>query len=347
MTLPEFSEKGRGKLDAYAAVFLLNVAHPDEADWGALIGYVRSGGGLVVALGERPQADAYNGVVAGQLLPAKLETARPTAENTFFSRPDLNHPLFNPYGRDIDAKLSATPVYRAWSVVPQQSRTLLSLSDGTPALLERAFQGAKTGHVLLWVVPFRPDPFVRDAWSELTREWPFLATLLQSIAYLSGTAGDKLNYEAGEDAVLPIDPTRRSANYTVKSLADPKLTDRLGPPATSDKLVVPMPQTLGQWVVDGKAPDGSDIHLGFSVNPPEAEATVVPLEEKELVGLFGSKDHVVLADDAASLKRAVEKVTIGEELFPWLMFLILIIVTLENLLANKFHRERAAAPAAA
>jgi hypothetical protein len=345
MTLAEFAEKGRGKLDDYAAVFLLDVARPSEADWGALIGYVRAGGGLVVALGEHAVPDSYNGVVAAQLLPAKLERHRAEPANTFFAKPDLNHPIFNAYGREIDAKLSAMPVYHAWEIKLQTGRVILSFTDNSPALLERPFQGAKTGHVLLWTVPFRAYPLVATSWSELTREWPFLATLLQSIAYLSGSAGDKLNYEAGEDAILPIDPTHRSANYTVKSLSDPKLTERLGPPPTSDKLVVPSRQTRGHWVVDGKAPDGSDIHLGFSVNPPESEATVVPLEEKELVSLFGAKENVQLADDAKSLERAVNNVRVGREIFPWLMLLILVLVTLENLLANRFHRERA--PAAA
>ncbi len=345
MTLAEFAEKGRGKLDTYAAVFLLNVAKPEAADWGALIGYVKSGGGLVVALGERVQAHAYDGPVAAQLLPATLERSQAAPPNTTFTKPDLNHPIFSAYGRELDAKLSAVPVYRAWEVKPQASRTLLSLTDGKPAVLERAFQGPKTGHVLLWVVPFRSDPFGVDSWGELAHDWQFLAILLQSIGYLSGTAGDRLNYEAGEDAVLPIDPTRRSANYTAHSLADPKMSQFLGPKATSDKLVVPTPQTRGHWLVDAKAPDGSDIRMGFSINPREDEGTVNPLEEKELFALFGSKDHVVLADDATSLAKAVGTIRIGTEMFPWLMMLILILVTFENLLANKFHRERVAAPA--
>lgn len=343
MTPREFEEQGRAKLDAYAAVFLLNVAQPTPADWGALIGYVKSGGGLVVALGEKVQPDAYNGPVAGQLLPASLVRSRALPPNSFFARPDLNHPVFNAYSREIDARMSGVPVYRAWEVKPQSSRAILSLTDNAPAALERTFQGPKTGHVLLWVVPFRSDPFVATAWSELTRDWQFLAILLQSIAYLSGTAGDRLNYEAGEDAVLPIDPTRRSANYTVQSLADPKLSERLGPPATSDKLIVPTPQTRGHWVVDGKSANGTDVHMGFSVNAPESEETVVPLEEKDLVSLFGAKEHVQLADDAASLAKAVGYIRVGHEMFPWIMMLILILVTVENLLANKFHRESVAA----
>ena len=35
----------------------------------------------------------------------------------------------------------------------------------------------------------------------------------------------------------------------------------------------------------------------------------------------------------------IEKVRHGSEIFPWLMLLILALVTAENLLANRFHRE--------
>jgi len=342
MTVEEFARTGRTRLNDYAAVFVLNVPRLVPADWSALNQYVLQGGGLVVALGERVVADSYNEGAASQLLPARLDQKKLAAPNTFFARPDQNHPIFNAFARELDAKLSRIPVYRAWAVTPQAGRTLLWLSDGSPALLERTFQGARTGHVLLWVTPFRVDPVATIAWNELPREWPFLEILLQSIAYLSGSGGDVLNVEAGQDAFLPIDPSRRSANYTVQG-PDPKSTFPLPAPTTSDKLVVPIPQKIGHWRVEGKAPDGSPVVMGFSVNAQEGEATVVPLEKKELVALFGSEENVQLAEDAKGLDRIVTGVRIGFEIFPWLMVLILLLVTFENLLANKFHRERAAA----
>ena len=40
-----------------------------------------------------------------------------------------------------------------------------------------------------------------------------------------------------------------------------------------------------------------------------------------------------------SLERVTQEIRVGHEMFPWLMVLILILVTAENLLANRFHRE--------
>ena len=37
----------------------------------------------------------------------------------------------------------------------------------------------------------------------------------------------------------------------------------------------------------------------------------------------------------------VKGIRVGRELFPWIMMLILVVVTLEGLLANRFYRETA------
>jgi hypothetical protein len=340
MTSGDFSNSGRIGLKKYAAVFLLNVARPSDADWGALNAYVHGGGGLVVGLGERVVADVYNAHGAAQLLPAQLiDGDKLRAPNTFFAKPDQAHPVFSEFAKELDATLSRIPVYRAWKIEPQDARTVLSLTDGTPAAVERTFQGPKTGHVMLWVTPFRHDADARLGWNELVQFWPIVEIMLQSVAYFSGTAGEQLNYEAGHDAFLAIDPARRAANYAVEG-PDPKENDTISPPPTSEKLTVLAPQALGQWRVSGLAGDGTKVLMGFSVNPAEGEEIVIPLEEKALFDLFGSKDYVKLAQDANDLRGKLHDVRVGFEIFPWLMMLILVIVTLENLLANKFHRER-------
>ena len=80
---------------------------------------------------------------------------------------------------------------------------------------------------------------------------------------------------------------------------------------------------------------------GFSVNAPSEETRLAPLATADLEKLFGGKDNEAysLADDAASLSRVIEVGRVGRELFPWLMMLIMIVVTVESVLANRFYRE--------
>ncbi len=343
-TRKQFGERTRLSIKDYSCVFLLNVDRLSAADWGKLTGFVREGGGLVVAPGDRAIPSAYEGPAASALLPATLDTKKDAPPGTHFGRAEYDHPLFSRHPKLLDPELTAWPVYRYWGVRPaESSRTLLKYADGGPALLERTFKGPRTGHVLLWTTPLsrrydRADP---AAWNEFPLSWSFLDVLMQTVPYLAGTAGERLNYEAGQDAAVTIDPNRRSASYTVQG-PEANLNQRLAAPLASDILLVSAPQKQGQWKVEGKGPDGSAMKLGFSVNAPAAESQVVALKPHDLDGVFGGKDNYKIADTAEGLRDAVEKTLYGFELFPWLMFLILALVTAENLLANKFHRDTAA-----
>lgn len=353
----KFSEQPRDALRDYAAVFLLNVRELGESDWGRLNAFVHDGGGLVVGLGDRASPESYNTPGASSFLPASLtekSPPNPKEDANFGKVTDLTHSLFQTYTRQLDEMLSHVPIYRYWVVtVPKGSRTLLAYSTGAPALVERTFQGVKTGRVLLWTTPLarRSDERSEAAWNEFPSpsgdNWSFWYLMNQTIPYLAGVASETLNFEAGQDVVLPIDPTRRAKNYIVASEDaqkddDGKSRQRLSPPITADSLVVVSPQ-IGQWTVTGDDPSAATPRMGFSVNAPAGEMAYVPLETSDLDALFGKKGYM-LSDDAQSLKKQIGFIRVGVEIFPWLMALILILLTLENLLANRFYRESAARP---
>jgi hypothetical protein len=338
----QLTDRVRDSLKDYTCIFLNNVAHLNDADWARLNAYVRDGGGLVIGLGNACDVPNYNAPTATPLVPATLDKkTNPVPKTTFGKVHDYTHPLFNRYAKELEPVLSQVPVWHYWAVAPAEgSRTLLSYADNAPALIERTLKGAKTGRILLWTTPLarrakREDP---NAWNEFPEPqfWPFVAILLQTVPYMAGTTGERLNYEAGQDAILPIDPTRRFKNYVVEGV-DAKTSDRHSPPATSDALVVVSP-AIGRWRVTASGSNGEKAAMGFSVNPPVSEMQLTRLESAELEQLFG-KDGYALADDLDSLTRATIRSRVGFELFPWLMALILLLVTAENFLANKFYRE--------
>ncbi len=342
----------RDTLKDYAAVFVLNVeAFEDEDSWGLLNGYVHEGGGLVFGLGDRCNPDNYNGPTASQILPAQLEPNPPSKGETSFGKvADVTHPLFQRYAAEIDPQLALAPVYRYWSVKPPEgSRVLLSYADGAPALLERTFKGFKTGRVLLWTTPLsrRARRSDRGSWNEFPLPvygWAFLALMNETVPYLAGTSNEQLDFEAGENVLLFLGPGARYQSFLLMG-PDTKTPDSLAPSATSDYLEIVAPQMLGQWTVMAKDAENRQTRLGFSLNPPRSESQLVPLETKELDAIFG-KDGYALAEDATTLQKYQDTVRVGNELFPWLMMLILIIVTLENLLANTFYKESPRPPAA-
>jgi len=157
---------------------------------------------------------------------------------------------------------------------------------------------------------------------------------------VSGSSAEKLNYEAGQDAMLTIDPTRRFKNYFLEGGPDGKTHDPLSAPITSSVLVVPAPK-MGQWRVSATGAGGEKAAMGFSVNSPVSEAALASLETADLEQLFAGKEGVAyqLATDVKNLHAAILDIRRKRELFPWIMGLILVLLTAENFLANKFYRE--------
>ena len=341
----EFLSRYRDTLSGYAAVFLLNVEALDEDGWGLLNGFVHEGGGLVVGLGDRCNAESYNGTTASQLLPAQLQTPHAPEKETFFGKlADVTHPLFQRYAKEIDTQLTGVPVYRYWKVRPLEggTRSLISFADGAAALLERSFKGPRTGRALLWTTPLsrRVRRTERGAWNEFpstTYGWAFLAIMNQTVPYLAGTSSEPLNFEAGENVNLALGPGQRYQNFVLTG-PDAKTTQSLPASPGNDYLEIVAPQVRGQWMVLAKDAENHQSRLGFSLNAPRSESQFTPLKSEELDTIFG-KDGYVLAEDARALQASISQARVGTELFPWLMMLILALVTLENLLANTFYRE--------
>jgi hypothetical protein len=347
------SEFGRYKKDLqnYACVFLLNVRKLDESDWGALNHYVHEGGGLVVAPGQRSLPESYNNSIASQVIPGQLEDkskAMP-AQATFGKVANITHPLFQRYGKDLDSMLGMVPVYRYWPVKPpaEGTRTLLNYSDGAAALIERTFKGPKTGRVLLWTTPLSRRPDVggalqadANAWNEFPNPssgWSFLVLMNQTVPYLAGATNEQLNFEAGENVLLKLEPTARYSSFLVTG-PDPNTKPRLVPTPSNEFLEVVEPPDVGIWSVKANGPDNRVTMLGFSLNSPRSESKFEPLQKQDLDTIFG-KDGYFLVEDVQTLKAKETFARLGYEIFPWLMFLILIVVTLENFLANTFYKE--------
>jgi hypothetical protein len=344
---PAFAARSAELLKDCTGLWLLNVGRLEADAWGRISGYVRDGGGLVVGLGDRCQPDHYGSSSVAQLLPATPgKKANPPAEFSFGKINDATHNLFSRYPKELDQVLAQMPVYHYWTVTPHQgAHTLLMFRDNAPALLERTIRGPRTGHVLLWTTPLarRADRRGEAAWNEFPLNWAFYYLMNQTVPYLAGTSSEQLIYEAGQDVLLPIDPARRFKNYIVQG-PDERSSDRLSPPATSDALLIVAPQQIGAWSVSASGEDGTKAVLGFSVNPPLSESQFSLLEKADLDRLFG-KAKYALASDPKDLERVTRDVRIGHEMFPWLMFLMLVLITAENLLANRFHRDSPQRPA--
>jgi hypothetical protein len=353
--LPRVSvETLRRTLNTYSCVFMLNVREPKPELWQALGDYVRQGGGLSISVGDRVAADleSYNTPTQAQaVMPARLGPVLKHEELTF-GRADIASGLFSENTQDTLSELGRVPIYKTMRAEPiGDARTLLWFSDDTPALLERVLgtgRSGTSGRVLLWTTALTRVPQQTQAWNEFPiTNWSWVQVMTQSLPYLSGQLGQRLAIEAGESVMLPIEAGQRLTEVTAQPPGPGKVS-RLGDPPAGRALVVSTRNTnlkpdemIGQWTVMARGQNGPALELGFSVNAPAMESELAPLDPKAFDALIG-KDSYQVADSLEGLIKAVDIGTVGRELFPWLMMLILLLVTLENALANLFYREREA-----
>lgn len=359
-------ERDSTDLDRFQAVFLYQVAQPREL-WKPLAGYVGRGGGLGVVLGgdELKKAE-YAGAEAKALLPAEPKEVVAAKEGVPLNWNDpavYKHPLLQPVGEwkqtfTLDFLQEPRLAFRYWEVkAAADARTLLAYLDGKqrPMFLERQPYGTKSGRVLLLTTPM--DATRKPPWNNYmeTAGSSFCVVLPGLWAnYLAGDPEDvRLNFLARSRLapVVPLPLDGRTDVYqlfgdllTVQPTGDKNARDPLRrnelveariPGDGKNDLQLPQAVEPGNYTVKNK--DGQTL-VRFSVNTPpeEADLTRVPLLDVE--SLFGI-DSLVRVDETTRLEDVLIQQW-GEplELFPYLMVLLLVVLALENLLANKFYR---------
>ena len=230
----------------------------------------------------------------------------------------------------------------------RRTHVLLSFRTSAPALLERTFKGPRTGRVLLWTTPLSRRPDYGGAMA--ANSTPGASCRCRILAVLG---------PHGSDGTLPGRVRRTSPSISRR--ARTCSCSWIRPPASRNSLVTgPDPKAkprrcprratsfsrssaartrhlVGQG--DG-APTIARRRPGLQRQCSPGRDKFDPLPERPDLDIIFGKDNYKLAEDASAHKKIETIARFGHEIFPWLMFLILIVVTLENFLANTFYKER-------
>jgi len=320
----------------YAAVMLLDPTPLEPATWKRLADYVAEGRGLGVFLGRNAtDVASFNGSQPQELLPGPLlRQARRPDGDVYLAPTGFQHPLLAPLrGMAGSIPWDAFPVFRYWQLGALHPGTgqVIALSDGAPALLERTLGD---GRVLTMTTPVsdRPDA---QAWNLLPvgDAWPFVILANQAASYLVGAADAQLNYTAGETAVLRLDPRARHGRYLVRT------PEGLSFPVAADLkrhlLTVTATEEPGNYTAEAGGQAGT--RLGFSVNLRPVQTELRRIEPEALKEAL-SPLSFQLARDRRELEGNQRKARVGRELFGPLIALLVIVLALEHVLANRFYR---------
>ncbi len=333
------------KLDAYAAVLLNDPRPLSAAAWQRLHAYAFGGGGIGFFLG--PSADPlaeFNSPAALDLLPGKLLRQARYPDGELYLAPNtFEHPLLAPFRlRAGSIPWIDFPIFRYWQleVAGGNVTSLVPFSNGQPALLERIV-GA--GRVLTLTTPVSQtqEEYEQDEtrWNYGTGPLPCFVLVNEMALYLSGNSDAHLNYLAGEDAVLKL-PV--GAKVDTCLLTTPRGEQfRVNANQADRNITVATAEHPGHYRANaGSAAEGS-VELGFSVNLSAADTDLARTEPETLKTLFGESPFRV-ARSREQINRELSLGRVGRELFPLLALLVALVLGIEQVLANRFYRDRAA-----
>lgn len=329
---------GPRKLDGYSAVCLLDPKPLEDAVWQKLVNYASDGGGVAIFLGRNAEPVAsFGGSVAQQLLPGPLVTRvnRPDFD-THLAPTGRQHPVLAEFNRMArSAPWDEHWVLEYWQLGPlaKGADVVVPLSDGRPALVERP---VGKGRALTMTTPVSDDTN-RAPWNYLPAgdAWPFMVLVNEMLAYLVGASEEQLNYYAGQTAVLALDPQSARRTFVVTAPGD--VTFPVTADARQDLLVVSGPEQPGNYRVQSGGGAGA-VDRGFSVNLRPEQTLLDRLTPDDLAAMLGP-GQFRLARAREEIDRDISLGRVGQELFPYLIVLVALVLGAEHVVANRFYRD--------
>ena len=333
-------ELERARLGSYAAVCLVDPAPLSPASWAQLSAYVAEGGGLAVLLGPAASSPSrFNTPGAKELLPAAIvQQARRTAGDVFLAPQRYDHPLLRSF-----APLSGSipwehfPVFRYWQLgdLAEGARVIVHYADGRPALVERPFG---RGRVLLLTTPLSAMSDDREPWNLLAsgfEPWPFVMLANEMMYYACGSRDRRLNYLAGETAVVPLEESQAITTYVLSTPAGNRYRRTVD--RSQHALVVPATDAPGNYRMQAGGAAGT-VNRGFSVNLEPRATELARASAADLDAVFGPHEYQV-ARRREEITFHIDRGRSGRELYPFLILFVVIALALEHVVSNRFYRD--------
>jgi hypothetical protein len=336
------------KFGDYSVVVLNSVPSLSDATWKSLHKFVSNGGGLAVILGSNGLQDAggvdpvsYSREPASTVLPCSLKGSPNFSPPAFLDAKNPNHPVLKKLeelgGVGV---LGEIEIRKRWTVdLFDEANVLMTYSNAKaePALIERRIGG---GRVTLLTTAADTRGWIDHV--EAGGNWAYVVFVDQLMQYLSGRSEATFNYLAGEDVLVRADQESGLTKYLLRKPGGQQLPGAI--PAGAASFAIRETDQLGHYSVASADPV-SKFASGFSVNASSTESDFRRLTEDDLTQLFGEK-RFSLARDIATLQRHVNTGRLGEEVYPLLLLLVLLVFCGEHFVANWFYAEEAETAAA-
>jgi hypothetical protein len=318
--------------------------------------FLESGGGMVIFPGSHTQPSTFNPTVAEKLNVPRLVGvqqlhAGPPAQESesflTFDRVDLRHPLFvgmfedNPSPSPVRPEAPRTVESPRVNMVarfqlPPAARTIITLSDGSPFLVELA---AHNGRVLLCSVAPQLD------WSDLPLKGFFVPLLHRAVSFVALEPPLKETL-VGEETILRT-RSRSLDRWVVVS------------PSKGETVVQPIPSGIERVVRfrETETPGIYTLRSGastvriFAVNIHPDESHTATADRAQIDRLYRrlgiSEGAVQTLEPSTDIHRTILQTRFGVELWKEVLLAALIVAIVEMMVARENQYELSAPQSAA
>ncbi len=347
-------------LGDYRVVVLANVPLLKSNESAALRDYVRDGGAVLVAAGNRIQTKWYNEQLFAQerFLPAEFGVPRGKIDDNGTSSrivaQHFDHPALQFFNEPANGDLSTAEI-RQWyelRLPANQAMIMTSLSDenskseqqstgplvlarldnGDPLLVEQSFGD---GSVMQLATSADAD------WSDLPMR-PFYVPLMQQlVTTMAAQLNPPRNIRTGEPAVAILRSATEDAssnNAHTMSVVVPDGSRRtIRSTAQGNQQMVRFDETRRPGVYTMLSPDADTIH--FVASTSREESNLETLDGPELTNLAETMGASVVASEADYLEQDRLRRN-GREIWKYVLIALLAMMFLELVLQQRFSRVR-------
>ncbi len=325
-------------LHQYDCLFLVNVAQFTHSEAHLLEGYLETGGGIVIFLGDRVMAARYNQVLGGQmpdgvdLLPARLAD-KPVTGRWQINPLGYRHPIVEVFRGQERAGLLTTPIETCFPLeVPKDSSSsiALALDSGAPLVVERPVH---RGRVIL--VATSADV----SWTPMPVLPSYVPVVQELLAFAVADRQGRRNVLVGESIGATLPRVGGSTSVTIQTPDNRSETTPLLLDQGAGNWTFPATDLAGVYVA---TPVGSpDARQSFAVNVDPAEGNLAKISEPELrQAVFGDANLEIHTGWQGVADQPAAVTVRSSGLAKALLYLLLALLFVETYLARRFGHHR-------
>ncbi len=338
-------------LDDVQAVILANVPTLHDQQVGALKDFVARGGGLLIAPGDKVNAENWNGQLYGDghsLLPARLQAIdEDRAIERGEIRPmdkSLELPWVKQFKAEKGGGFTDTRVSKWWQVAPAPKKdpeaepdeegpvvsdvtTVAQLNTNDYLLLSRQYG---KGRVLLQTIPLDAD------WTSLPMKGDYVAYLHEVIFHLASAQVTR-NVKAGAPLVQPVDAKTNVDDFEFSGPEELTFEAESGGNELTPTLQLSNTSLPGVYELRNKKANKDDRGQFFVVFGDRSESDLTELEDTDVADL-AINDRLAFVEDIKDLKRQMFDRESPTELWKFLLVLFIGFLVFELLLTRRLVR---------